>query len=727
MAKTFTLKSNSYDGRYMELVCTQTPSDSKSNLSTIAWTLTTTGGSVQYYSTGPTKVVINGQTVYSQSRVAWDSYKFPAKKGSVSGTLTVEHDNNGEKSISVSFSTAIKEATVGTYTGTWTLDSIPRYATVTQSLKSKDEETIKINWSSDSVIDYLWYSINDGDDWVGLAVDDVKSGTYTISDCQAGAWHYIKTRVRRKDSQLKTDSTVLKVVTYEYPHCVSTPDFVIGKPVTLEFYNPLNRRITFKVIANGVTLTHSDWVTTSDTYTGLNAETTQAQLYATIPNQQACQYDVEVTYDGHTITTYEGNGYEVDPNVCSPIFSDFSYKDITCFDITGNDQILIEKCSGIRVTIPSANKMVAVKSATPKYYIATIDDQTVKANYTDNDVTFTFYSLDTEGIKRLNVRAYDSRGLSTLVYKDVTVIDYEYPVVNVDVKRLNNFEEQTTLKISGTYSKVTVDGKDKNTMTSVRYCYRETGGTWTEYEDVTFTASNGKYTCDDVILTLDRDKSYEFNVWVYDSIDENDRDATVDVGKPIFMVSSNKKTCYINGVELPTFESVYPIGSVYCSSTNTNPSKIYGGTWELIDKGFETDSTEIMQNATEYLSSFEVASIRTERTVRFRIHLTTAKDINDTSVTLGTVDLEAHGLEANNESYFLYGIFGDVAMSDGGNATITYDFNNTGVLEVNDCLNIDGTHVLPAGSSFYINAVVVTSQSRMNDDFCDKFYWKRTA
>lgn len=727
MANTFELKSSSFDGRYMVLTCTQTPNDSVSNSSVIDWTLTTMGGDSLYYSTGPTKVIINGKTVYSKSRVAWDSYVFPAKKGSVSGSLTVTHDDDGDKDITVSFSTAIYTGTVSTYSDTWTLDSIPRYATVSHSLKSKTETEITVHWSSDNTVDYIWYSTDNGSNWTGVNVADGTSGTYTISGLSADTTYKVKTRIRRKDSQLTTDSSALSVTTYNYPHCTSSPDFVLGDSVTLKFYNPLNREFNFYIIGNGTQI-DVEYSCDDTSYTGLTStNTTVPYLYDTIPNDTSGKYKVKVVYDGSTITRNNGNTYSIDESVCKPSFDGFTYADYGLSNITGNDQILIKGASMLRVTIPSANKMVVVNGATPKYYIASIDGQSSKANFTDDDTTINLGNVNSVGVKRLSVRAYDSRGLSAVVHKDVTVIEYEIPEINVDLARLNNFEEQTTLKISGTYSRLTIDSEDKNTIDEVSYCYRETDGEWSEETPVTFTADAGTYTCDDVILTLDRDKSYEFYIHMRDLVDENEVYKTVDVGKAVFMISSNKKTCYIYGVEVPTFENVYPIGSVYCSSTNTNPSEIYGGTWKLIDKGFETASTEVTQEATEYLSNFVVASIRTERTVRFRLQLTTAKDIDDTSVTLGTIDLESHGLSANNGSYFLYGIFGDVAMSDGGNSTITYDFNNTGVLEVNDCLNIDGTHVLPAGSSFYINAVVITSQSRMNDEFCDKFYWQRTA
>jgi hypothetical protein len=147
MAASFSLTSGSYKGRTLTLSCTQTK-DITNNKSTINWTLTSAGGENNYYDVGPTKVYINGTEVYSKSRVSWSAKTFPAAKGSVSGSLTVSHNNDGNKSISVSFSTAIYTATVSTYSGTWELDSNPRQANITGAPNFNDEENPTITYSN---------------------------------------------------------------------------------------------------------------------------------------------------------------------------------------------------------------------------------------------------------------------------------------------------------------------------------------------------------------------------------------------------------------------------------------------------------------------------------------------------------------------------------------------------------------------------------------------------
>ena len=147
MASTFTLKSQSYQGRYLQLSCTQTK-DIATNTSKISWTLTVTGGTSTYYTTGPTTVKINGETVYYKDQVSWSKYVFPAAPGSTSGTITVNHDNEGKAEIPVSITTNIYTGVIETRSGTWTLDANERFATIVTAPDFNDEENPTITYSN---------------------------------------------------------------------------------------------------------------------------------------------------------------------------------------------------------------------------------------------------------------------------------------------------------------------------------------------------------------------------------------------------------------------------------------------------------------------------------------------------------------------------------------------------------------------------------------------------
>lgn len=147
MAKTFTLKSVAYQGRYLQLDCVQETNIAK-NQSTINWTLSSLGGEDSYYQTGPTTVTIAGSQVYYCKKMTWDTRVFPAAKGSVSGSLVVNHDTYGNLTIYASLTTSIYTGVLKTADGNWTLDNIPRGATITGSQDFNDTQIPTVTYSN---------------------------------------------------------------------------------------------------------------------------------------------------------------------------------------------------------------------------------------------------------------------------------------------------------------------------------------------------------------------------------------------------------------------------------------------------------------------------------------------------------------------------------------------------------------------------------------------------
>lgn len=267
-----------------------------------------------------------------------------------------------------------------------------------------------------------------------------------------------------------------------------------------------------------------------------------------------------------TCITYSGND-EVGRATCSftakvinsnPVFSNFDYQDTNnnVVNITGNNQVLVKGLSTLQLNISSTNKMVAINGASAKNYVTTIENVSNNSNYIEEDLIVNLGSISSAGTKRLNVRAYDSRNNSTLVYKDIVVYDYDKPVINATITRLNNFEAQTTLSINGTYSKLNIDNIDKNIVNLVQYRYCEVGGEWSDWIELDSTIEDGKFTCNDVILTLDNTKAFTFEIKVTDNLDSNSVELPLDIGQAIFFISSNKKACYINGQEILTYDIV---------------------------------------------------------------------------------------------------------------------------------------------------------------------------
>lgn len=800
--------------------------DPATNKTVINWSLKGAGTTGDYYyKAGNFKVVINGATVYSSSA----RIELYAGTTVASGTATITHASDGTKTFSASAEAGIYDYAVNcTGSGSWALDAIPRYPSVTHSLNNKTETSIVMNWSSDSTIDYLWYSKDGGDIWTGVDVTDGKNGTYTISGLSANKAYDIKTRLRRKDSQLYKDSGTLTVTTYGWPYCTEAPDFVVGNKVTLKLYNPLGRSCSVAVRGNGQ-LIHTWTGVTGTACAGLNDTTAVTNLYNSIPETINGEYSVTVTYDTHTNSSASG-WYEINVDESMPAFTTFAYYDAnaTVSAVTGSNQVLVQGLSAVSVKIPSANKMVARNGATPYRYSAAFDMLAKEIPYTDGDIDVSLGVAGSYGTGRVVVRATDSRGVFTRVYKDVTILKYEKPVVYITATRKNNFENETTLAVTGTYTLLAVNGVNKNAVQSVKYRYREKGGTWpTSYTALTVTASGGKFTCSKVVLDLDNSKAYEFEVFADDkfgSLGTTIEHSAVDVGKPVLMVSSNKKLCYMNGNEIalredvPTLvrftnipnntdlntirtigtyksqskgntdtmtnvpkisggfklivsnwtggegystllrqdlyfcdrrytryeqnssgnwsawkqvgllENIYPVGSVYITSANTNPATTLGvGTWTLIDKGFASaycktgSPDEVYFTAAENCNDEGTQFTRGDHSIRIRQAVSMDLAMEDaTSMVLGYFDWDNIGVTNIATS-----IVEHLAYADGANGGIVYNVTyDTGEVKQVDTFDLAQ---IPSDKTFYLDFTIVVDKSRMVDQYCDKFYWKRTS
>ena len=448
-----TVSTTKYEGRYLKLNWSVDSTNIKENYKRIYWSLVGAGGTDGYwYYSGNFKAVINGTTVYKSS----DRIKL--YKGTVvaSGYINIYHDNEGNKTFTASAEAGIYTVAVNCKgSGTFELPTIPRYATSVQSLSNKTETTIKMNWSSDNTIDYIWYSKDDGSNWTGIDVTDGTSGSYTISGLSANTTYKIKTRVRRKDSQLTTDSSALSVTTYNYPYCTNMPNVTIGNILTINFYNPLSRNLQWTVIgADGSTIASN--YTTATSYTGLSGDATVNNFYASIPNAKSGTYKVKVTYGSSEITK-TGGTYTINTSQCTPEVGSFTYKDnnSTTSNITGNNQRIIRNNSVLLFMLGAAT---AKKSATISKYEVTTNGVTKSRTSAGN---LDFGKLNVGSNINATLKVTDSRGLTASKTISITIDNWSLPTAITTMKRKNNYYSDTYITVDGTYSSL----NGKNSMT----------------------------------------------------------------------------------------------------------------------------------------------------------------------------------------------------------------------------------------------------------------------
>lgn len=408
----------------------------------------------------------------------------------------------------------------------------PAYATVNHSLKSKTETSITMNWSSDSTVDYVWFSIDNGTSWAGVNVTDGKSGSYTISGLSPNRSYQIKTRVRRKDSQLTTDSSILGVMTYNYPYCNNMPNHTIGNDLTLKFYNPLNRTFHLDIIgADGVTYSVGDYNGTS--VIGFSNASWVNNWYKSIPNSKSGTYKVKVTYGSSTITktggTYSIKGNEI-PSI-NPLWYDDSNPNTK--QITGNTLHIVQNLSNLLVTYTEAdgNNYASIS----KY---TFELNGVKKESTAKGGSVDFGKINSATDLTLTMTVTDSRGLTAQAIMPITMLAHSNPTALVTLERLNNYEDESYLTIDGSVSSV----NGKNTM-EIKYRYKESGGS---YNSFVIVGDKEKQTFD-----LDKNKSYIFNVVITDAFGSTyNKEHILDKGVFPLFIDTKLNSIGIN--KLPT-------------------------------------------------------------------------------------------------------------------------------------------------------------------------------
>ena len=162
----------------------------ENNTSTIKWTLKSNGtmSSGYYVQAGPVTVVIGGKTVLNTK----SRFNMRGSGGySESGTITIAHNEDGSKSVSMSVKAAIYSASVNcTGSKSYTLTKINRYALINSATDFNDEGNPTITYSNPAGGDLVsgimarlkWLNADgvteEATDWSDQLSDD--GGTYTF-------------------------------------------------------------------------------------------------------------------------------------------------------------------------------------------------------------------------------------------------------------------------------------------------------------------------------------------------------------------------------------------------------------------------------------------------------------------------------------------------------------------------------------------------------------------
>ena len=386
----------------------------------------------------------------------------------------------------------------------------------------------------------------------------------------------VKIQVRRQDSQLSTTSNTISFTTLPIATISSTPIACnIGQNIDLSFTNYAYNASFLRLYQKN---TEDEWVLLqevtdiqSSTYTW-DISGLSSTMYANTPNSNTSEIKIicGTTLNGQEYTNeYLGTANVINSN---PTISDFAFENTDSVSSTmlGNKTSMITYFGNLRVII--TNKAVAKNAATISYYnISVSNGSTVnlkKVDESSSQIYVDFGNYQTSGSYSIRVEAVDSRGnISNLVIKNFVVYKYHNPTLIATITRVNNFEKETGIALIGYISRVYTTA-NKNSLVSLRYRYRESGGSWSGYSSISASSSTVdddlKITfTNDLFLTLDIAKSYDFEFEIKDKIQPITIKQSVGQGIPIMCVS-DAFTVLIN--EAPTPENLQNVNNLLVGS-----------------------------------------------------------------------------------------------------------------------------------------------------------------
>lgn len=346
----------------------------------------------------------------------------------------------------------------------------------------------------------------------------------------------------------KSTSKTLTTIPRTSKVSMSSTNFNIGKSITI-YTNRASSSFTHtvKIEFNGKTVK-------KQTNVGSSYSWSTTELYKFIPNANKATGKVTLTtYSGSTNIGSSSISFTANVTNSNPTFSNFDVEDTNnvTLALTGDKNKYIKKYSNAKVTITSANKMIAKNSATAKSYNVVAGSSSKSINYSTSDVSTTINNINNNTI---SVFAIDSRNNQTSKTKSLNVIEYtECLLQSILVEREGGIGTNVQITAQGKYSNIDF-GQVTNSIKAIDFRKKKkTLSTWEDWESILYLfeidTENGRFNSVNKIYAPSLDGfelgvEYDVQIRVKDELSEDIESLEINSGKVLMSAVKDKGVCF---------------------------------------------------------------------------------------------------------------------------------------------------------------------------------------